>query len=108
MTSKSERATIKLIKEKHQLKWGTPFPKRCCNYEISDACLGTAQELSSKGVMQWKGRMCKPCLAVRMRELYDERVARREIKLIRGRPLGSKNKPKSGTTKKKSSTSKRG
>ena len=92
MTTKAEITALTLLKQKHRLKWHAPLGKRTCNYEISKACLETGSELDKKGILQWKGRMCKPCLKVKMQQLHKKRIEDQGGYKKRGRPVGSKNK----------------
>jgi len=107
MTSKAEKLALKTIKEKHVAKWGCKLGYRRCNYSISHDCLETGRELNRDGVLQWKGRMCAPCIKVKLRKLYEKRIERRGGLKPRGRPPLSDSEKKKRTTAKKKSTTKK-
>ena len=94
MSVKSAKEALRILKEKHLKKWGVPFGQRKCNFEISNYCFGTAPEYDKDGVLQWKGKMCKACVKLKLRLLHDKRIEARGGLMKRGRPVGSKNKPK--------------
>jgi hypothetical protein len=102
MTSNAEKLALKMLKEKHLAKWGCKLGYRKCNYSISDDCLETGREINSKGSLQWKGRMCAPCVKVKLRRLHVKRIERRGgLKPIGRPPLSASKKKKKSTTKKK-------
>ena len=91
--SKSEKILLKAIKTKHLLKWGAKFGKRKCAFEMSDTCLGTANEYDKNGKLQWRGRMCEECKKHQQAGYRAIRNVGRIPKPI-GRPVGSKGKKK--------------
>ncbi len=89
MSRRDEKDAMKIIREKHERKYGAPLGKRSCKYGVSEDCLRVGAEYK-KGVLQWRGHKCVPCLWLQHRELYDKRKSATKKK------SGTKSKHKRG------------
>jgi hypothetical protein len=68
---------IEFEKQKHELKFKAPIGYRRCFTNISDDCLGTAEEYNPKtGQLQWRGKICRPCT---LRDQYLRHTKRLEM-----------------------------
>ena len=99
MTSKADKAAIKLIIAKHVKHYGAPLGKRKCKYEVTYDCFGIAAD------KHFEGHMCKACVSFKQNESYRKRMAKREqegnpVRNGPGRPRKDECKVKKGTSKK--------
>lgn len=79
MSSAAMEKAIKILKEKHKLKYGAPLGKRKCTVELSDECMGVGAE------KYFRGRICLECRRVQLRGWHDKRVVARGGLKKRGR-----------------------
>ena len=85
MTSKADRAAIKLMIAKHERLYSAPVGKRKCRYSLVDDCLDIAAE------KQFEGHMCKNCIKHRQNDFYEQRMVKREAA---GNPRKSVGRPR--------------
>jgi len=94
MSRLAEKNALKIIREKHERKYGAPLGKRCCKAHLVADCLKVAAEYDKNGDKQWVGHVCRPCRLQRYKNWYRENAGAEEPKR-RGRP------PLSASEKKK-------
>lgn len=71
MSSKAEKAAIKIMIEKHRQFYDAPLGQRKCKHNVSIDCLNVAAE------KLFEGHMCKECIKKRQNDFYKVRMVKR-------------------------------